>query len=270
MRVDNIMQRQKLVCEQCGALISRSNMSKHLRRHAENPESFLPSQWCADKDGLSCKFCGKTCKNLNSLSNHERLCRGNPNNQLKHEPIQGFNNIGRSAWNKGLTKETDARVSQISTSKKDYYKTHEGPFSGKTHSDKTREILRQIAIDREFGGTNRRKTFLHNGVILESSYELEVAKELDANGVTWCRPKRFYYLDTSGNKHHYTPDFYLPDYNVYLDPKNDYLINNVNPCTGYKDVDKITWVCEKHNIRVIVLDKHSLSWNSILDKIMRV
>lgn len=42
-----------------------------------------------------------------------------------------------------------------------------------------------------------------------------------------------------GIKHTYTPDFYLPEYNVYLDPKNDYLINNINPGLGFKDVDKI-------------------------------
>ena len=28
-----------------------------------------------------CKFCGKECKNSNSLRNHERLCKSNPNRQ---------------------------------------------------------------------------------------------------------------------------------------------------------------------------------------------
>jgi hypothetical protein len=28
-----------------------------------------------------CKFCGKTCKNANSLRNHERLCKLNPNHR---------------------------------------------------------------------------------------------------------------------------------------------------------------------------------------------
>ena len=54
-----------------------------------------------------CKFCGKLCKNANSLRNHERLCKLNPEHQVsswvkfnkEHEP-----------WNKGLTKETDDRV----------------------------------------------------------------------------------------------------------------------------------------------------------------
>ena len=32
------------------------------------------------------------------------------------------------------------------------------------------------------------------------------------------------WTDKDGNKRRYYPDFYLPDYNVYLDPKNRYLI----------------------------------------------
>lgn len=30
---------------------------------------------------MNCKFCNKECKNLNSLRNHERLCKSNPNRQ---------------------------------------------------------------------------------------------------------------------------------------------------------------------------------------------
>ena len=31
---------------------------------------------------MICKFCSKECKNQNSLRNHERLCKENPNRQL--------------------------------------------------------------------------------------------------------------------------------------------------------------------------------------------
>lgn len=29
-----------------------------------------------------CKYCSKQCKNTNSLRNHERLCKSNPNHQI--------------------------------------------------------------------------------------------------------------------------------------------------------------------------------------------
>lgn len=31
-----------------------------------------------------CKYCGKECKNDNSLRNHERLCKQNPRRQITH------------------------------------------------------------------------------------------------------------------------------------------------------------------------------------------
>lgn len=40
---------------------------------------------------LICKYCGKECKNANSLRTHERLCKKNPNHQ--DSPFAKFNKI---------------------------------------------------------------------------------------------------------------------------------------------------------------------------------
>lgn len=58
-----------------------------------------------------CKFCGKPCKNLKSLRAHERLCKENPNRQ--ESSFVKYNAERETVWNKGLTKETDARVKQM-------------------------------------------------------------------------------------------------------------------------------------------------------------
>lgn len=50
---------------------------------------------------------------------------------------------------------------------------------------------------------------------------------------------------------------------IGLDPKNDFLINSVNPGTGINDVEKIHLVCEENKIRVLVLDKNNLKWDNI-------
>lgn len=62
-----------------------------------------------------------------------------------------------------------------------------------------------------------------------------------------------------GKQHRYTPDFYLPEYDIYLDPKNDYLINNINPSLGYNDVEKIKKVSTQNNIKILILDVNSLT-----------
>lgn len=117
------MIRTKVKCEICGQEISKSNMSKHLRRHQDHPETFDKSRYRVNHDGLNCQFCGKLCKNKKSLVNHERLCKENPNRQLIRR--EGFNNFGRDAWNKGLTKETDERISQRSITLKRKYASGE-------------------------------------------------------------------------------------------------------------------------------------------------
>lgn len=64
----------------------------------------------------------------------------------------------------------------------------------------------------------------YNGVILDSSWELRIAKKLDELQIRWCRPKPIYWFDNCNIQHKYFSDFYLSDYNLYIDPKNPYRI----------------------------------------------
>lgn len=58
-------------------------------------------------------------------------------------------------------------------------------------------------------------------VLLESSWELAIAEWLDAHGIVWIRPKPIPWKDHTSNKTRlYYPDFYLPNFDLYLDPKN--------------------------------------------------
>lgn len=123
------------------------------------------------------------------------------------------------------------------------------------HSNKTKEKLSAIAIERKFGGKNYRKTFLYKNVLLESSYELKLAIDLDKNDIRWIRPKRIRWIDGEGTSRWYTPDFYLNDFDLYIDPKNDYLIKI--------DEQKINCVREQNQINLLVLNKNQLSWKYI-------
>ena len=204
----------------------------------------------------NCKFCGKECKNLNSLRNHERCCKQNPNRFIP----QGM--LGKTSWNKGLKKEQDIRL-KLQGEKQS--KTKKGK-PNHPQTEETKLKLRQYALKQGLGGFNmHRIKYEVNGIQVDSSYEKVVAESLTKNNINWERAKRFKYEDLNNKVHYYTPDFYLPDYNVYLDPKNDYLINNVNPILGYKDLDKINWVMEQNNIKVIILDKEHLIWDKLKD-----
>ena len=89
------MQRTKIKCAICGQEISKSNFTKHQKRHENHPETFKPLKYTLNHDGLICQFCGKECKNRNSLCNHERLCKENPDRQ--NIIYNNFNNKGKIA-----------------------------------------------------------------------------------------------------------------------------------------------------------------------------
>jgi hypothetical protein len=109
------------------------------------------------------------------------------------------------------------------------------------------------------GGNKNRNSLWYNSsiagkVFLESSYELKVAKELDENKIEWMRPK-FMFYEINNKKKRYFPDFYLIEYDIFLDPKNDFLIK--------QDMEKINLVQEQNNVRILILDKNLLSWDKI-------
>jgi len=65
----------------------------------------------------------------------------------------------------------------------------------------------------------------YNGQFFDSNWEVKIAKWLDENNIIWLRPKTaVVWLDKNEKKHRYYADFYLQDFNVYLDPKNPYCI----------------------------------------------
>lgn len=131
------MQRKKIQCPLCGQEISINNYSKHERRHKNHPETFVDKEvYQSDHDDLFCKFCGKECKNKNSLVQHELRCKDNPNRKdFVHE---NFNTKGHPSWKRGLTKETDERILKQALSVKEFYKTHDGTFKGKKHKEESK------------------------------------------------------------------------------------------------------------------------------------
>lgn len=78
-----------------------------------------------------------------------------------------------------------------------------------------------------------------SGVYLDSSWEIKVAEYLDSRNINWIRPNPIPY-DLNGRSRKYYPDFYLPEYDLYLDPKNPYRMS--------KDKEKLEQVAKKINL----------------------
>ena len=172
---------------------------------------------------LYCRYCSKECKNINSLKNHERCCRKNPNRNYKNGML------GKQAWNKGLTKETDERVAKgANTFLKNKLLGKHKDTSGENNSMKkfpeARNKISKTCLEKSKRGewhTSLAKNnhYTYKGVDLDCTWELEYAKWLDCNNVEWIRPKtRFKYV-YQNKEHYYNPDFYLPKTKEYIEVK---------------------------------------------------
>ena len=184
----------------------------------------------------NCKFCTKQCKNANSFRNHERLCSQNPDRKYVSHTL------GKAAWNKGLTKETSASLAQASATLKS---NGRGGWS-KLASSNGGKLGGGY---RERAGRSKKfvvKDSFGNEVCLQSTYELKCSEILNELGVKWLRPKSLKY-----DGKNYFADFYLPEANIYLDPKNTY--------KALCDQDKIRKVQDQNKVRVIVLLKDDLT-----------
>lgn len=65
----------------------------------------------------------------------------------------------------------------------------------------------------------------YKGLKFDSGWEVLMAKLLDKHNINWTVPNQsIEWIDDIGKSHKYFPDFYLPNYNVYLDPKNPHVV----------------------------------------------
>lgn len=202
---------------------------------------------------LNCKYCGKACKNKNSLTQHEIRCKLNPN---KIDTSKSFNNGNRPAWNKGLNKNTDIRIKKISNS---YITNHKlglhKDTTGKNNSSSNQKVKDKISnscLNLSKNGkwhVSLAKNYLYNynGNILHCKWEVYYAKYLDDNNIKWIRNKKRFIYYYQNKKHYYIPDFYLPDTNEYIEIK------------GYKtDKDLAKWSYFPKTEKLTVLEYNEL------------
>ena len=71
---------------------------------------------------------------------------------------------------------------------------------------------------------NTGKKCVYNGKSFDSIWEKDIAIFMDNHAISWIQPKSaLEWIDTKGKKRKYFPDFYLPLFNIYLDPKNPHV-----------------------------------------------
>ena len=192
---------------------------------------------------LICESCGKEFSSSRALKLHIRY---------KHD-IVGY--IPKSCgWNTGKTKDTDVRIAKSAKTCSDNYANGKNAVKFKHHSPETIEKIRQAALKsnhrRLVRSVREYKRVDGNIVLLDSSWEEMLAHRLDSLSIDWIRPEPLKWIDNKGNVRNYFPDFYLPKYDLFIDPKNpeayrqqgekvEWLTKNINNLIILKSVNEI-------------------------------
>lgn len=174
-----------------------------------------------------CKYCGKTCKNKNSLAQHEIRCKENPNKiNLEYLSNRDYSNINFNPSNQFIkAKELGLPIPKMSDETKQKISN---VWKGRKHTKETKEkiskTMQQVVKNKpdSYNGVNingKVKKYKYNNVSLDGTWELTFAQYLDKNNIKWERPHKGFEYIWNNDKHIYYPDFYLTDYNVYIEIK---------------------------------------------------
>lgn len=235
----------KRTCPMCNNEFSTrgGNYDKHVRTCTGTYKPFVKLGKCAH-----CGTCFTDDMSSSEKMNHSRWCEKNP--ALAEYK---YNNNGKQL-------NTPASIEKRTTSIKNAHAN--GKYShidwavvnkGRKHSEETKAVLRQKALSSTHRRL-RRKMMEYKGVMLDSTWELELAKRLDDICVAWIRPDPICWIDENGTQHNYFPDFYLPEYDLFLDPKNPQAVK-----VQKKKLDFL--LKQHHNVRILYSLEECKSFN---------
>lgn len=202
-----------------------------------------------------CSNCGREFYNGLQLGGHKSSCgRTTPKCKSCHPGQKHICSICGKEFNNGL--QLGGHASWCYEKDQKQRRENLSLYAQKRqYSDETRHKLSIAAKRNEFGGHTSKRKLFYNGYTLQSSYEIDFAKDLDSRQIKWTRPSPFWWTDDFGEQHRYYPDFYLVDYDIYIDTKNDYLI--------LMDKTKIQKVIKQNKIKLYVLNKEMLSFEKL-------
>lgn len=241
------------LCTICSTEIKNCNFAKHAKS-CNGLGPVWKRRRIIASDGLICVFCNKESNNANGHRNHERCCPKNPNRNY----VNGM--TGKVSSKKGKNKFNDESIMRGAIAFKEKIESGEYIPHRTPHTQECKERISAIMQTKMQNRYTASKRIEYNGIVLESSWEYELAKNLDRNSIEWIRPKPLLYIDDTGQTRRYYPDFYLPRFDIYLDPKNPYVQK--------LDSRKFELIQEQHNIKLYMLNKNQLDWQIIKSDIL--
>lgn len=201
------------ICVKCDTEIRNCNFRKHENSCNGKYNPFVKS--------VTCKHCGLDLGTVVDRPNHVKWCALNPK-RAEYIATMTCDQMHTTSANK--KRSATLKVVHASGA----YDNVDFNNSGWKQTEESKELIRQKALASSHRRLVRsiRDYIKKDGSIvrLDSSWEEELAKRLDKLNINWIRPEPIKWIDDNGVYHNYFPDFYLIDYDMYLDPKSPYAI----------------------------------------------
>lgn len=167
----------------------------------------------------TCKYCKNEFEKTD-IANHTRWCDLNPKkSEYKNGSMKAVLAMNEARANSGASNQYIKARLEGRPLPKSPMTGKPGTFRGRTHTEESKQLMREKALSSPHRRL-RKGMVEYNGVMLDSSWELELAKRLDELEIKWIRPEPIKWVDTEGVTHNYFGDFYLTGHDLYLDPKN--------------------------------------------------
>jgi hypothetical protein len=218
----------------------------------------------SNKYKINCKYCNNPITS-NNITKHEESCKGNPSwfvrnknnlpNKVKYKKLEDYDwkkiqkyyddnhsyrdvlkefNIDSSFLSKAIkNKKFKTRIKYETARIRGKYDNLKLPKQQKENISKgIAKAISEGKIKFRTDGHRIYKMYYHtswlgNVEILHAGWELKVAKFLDKHKIHWCKSKEYFIYNFEGQERRYFPDFYLKDFEVFIEVKgrikpNDY------------------------------------------------
>ena len=197
-------------CPQCNIQLTKQNLQRHILK-------------CTGQNLTKhCKGCGVLISNFKLFCT--RSCSASFNNTQRvvlsrKFTAESLQNICTSNKNRKLTKIAEYLANPNICKTCGCSLSYEQRTKSNCSKNCFKQQMRTNALLKKFGGPikQRRVITLNNGQTLtvDSSWEEELANNFIKRNITFTKCDKF----TLSTGESYTPDFYLPSYNCYVDPK---------------------------------------------------
>ena len=166
--------------------------------------------------------------NPNSLRNHERLCKENPDRQIIKSNFIEYNRkmkeLGLPGNNQYIRAKKEGRKITVSDDvRKKLSDSGKGRKLSKDQKSKISDSMKRVVREKpeSYSASNvngRVKKVLYKGVLMDSKWELEFAEWCDKESISWEKNTLGFEYEWNGNRIYY-PDFYLKDLKRFVEVK---------------------------------------------------